>query len=152
LVWDSVRYEPGKVEVIAYKNGKKWATDVVKTTGKPVRLTLTADQKTIFSDRPDLAYITVQVQDKEGFTVPRSHPLIRFEIEGPGEIVATDNGDATSFVPFQSHEREAFNGLALAIVKAKKNAGGRIIVKASSNGLQMGTTTIELLQIIRNNE
>jgi len=152
LVWDSVRYEPGKVEVIAYKNGKKWATDVVKTTGKPVRLTLTANQKTIFSDRPDLAYITVQVQDKEGFTVPRSHPLIRFEIEGPGEIVATDNGDATSFVPFQSHEREAFNGLALAIVKAKKNAGGRIIVKASSNGLQMGTTTIELLQIIRNNE
>jgi len=31
-----------------------------------------------------------------------------------GTIVATDNGDPTSFVPFQSRERDAFNGLALA--------------------------------------
>jgi beta-galactosidase len=67
-------------------------------------------------------------------------------------IVATDNGDATSFVPFQSTEREAYNGLALVIVKAKKNASGKITVKASSNGLQMGSTTIELTQIIRNND
>jgi len=152
LVWDSVKYEPGKVEVIAYKNGKKWATNVVKTTGEPVRLSLAPDQQFIAPDGLDLAYITVQVQDRDGYMVPRSHPLIKFEIEGPGVIVATDNGDATSFMPFQSKEREAFNGLALAIVKAKKNAGGRITVKASSNGLQMGTTTIELLQIIRNNE
>ncbi len=32
------------------------------------------------------------------------------------ELVATDNGDPTSFTPFQSAERESFNGLALAIV------------------------------------
>lgn len=152
LVWDSVKYEPGKVEVIAYKNGRKWATDVMKTTGAPVRLSLAADQKTIYSDRPDLAYITVQVQDKDGSVVPRSHPLIRFEIEGPGVIVATDNGDATSFVPFQSNERQAFNGLALVIVKARKGATGKITVKAISDGLQTGMTNIELIQIIRNNE
>ncbi|MHA4811131.1 hypothetical protein ACX0G9_23695 [Flavitalea flava] len=28
-------------------------------------------------------------------------------MEGPGEIVATDNGDATDFKPFNSHERQA---------------------------------------------
>jgi hypothetical protein len=37
----------------------------------------------------------------------------------PGEIVATDNGDPTSFMSFASHEREAFNGLALVIVRAR---------------------------------
>ena len=67
-------------------------------------------------------------------------------------IVATDNGDATSFIPFQSLERPAFNGLALVIVKAKKGAGGNITVKATSKGLDAGTVSIELQQIIRLNE
>jgi beta-galactosidase len=146
LDWDSVRYEPGIVEVIAYKKGKKWASDTVKTTGEPVKLMLSADRATIIPDANDLVYITLKVLDAEGLTVPRSHPLIRFEIEGPGEIVATDNGDATSFIPFKSHEREAFNGMALAIVKAKKGGSGIITVKATSDGLQMGNITIGLNQ------
>ncbi|MCX6227166.1 MAG: DUF4982 domain-containing protein [Bacteroidia bacterium] len=152
LVWDNVKYELGRVEAIAYKNGNKWASDILKTTGDASRITLRSDRKTISSDRPDLAYITVLVQDKEGWVVPGSNPLIKFEIEGPGEIVATDNGDATSFEPFQSHERQAFNGLALVIVKARKGAGGTIIVKATGKGLQTGTISIDLQQIIRLNE
>jgi len=120
IVWDSVRYEPGTIKVIAYKKGKQWATDEVKTTGEPTKLTLTADRSIIKNDGSDLSYITVAVKDKNGLTVPLAHPEINFEIEGTGEIVATDNGDATSFVPFQSHSRQAFNGLALVIVKAKK--------------------------------
>lgn len=145
LVWDDVAYQPGELKVVAYKNGKQWASDMVKTTGGAAKLNLSADRGTIASDGADLAYITVKVQDKEGLTVPRTHPLIKFEVEGPGEIVATDNGDATSFVPFQSHEREAFNGLALVIVKAKKGAKGTFKVKAISNGLVKGEATVRVL-------
>lgn len=65
----------------------------------------------------------------------RKKEKLRLEIEGPGEIMATDNGDATSFVPFKSHEREAFNSLALAIVKAKKGTTGTFKVKVMSEGL-----------------
>ena len=43
--------------------------------------------------------------------VPRTNNLIEFSIEGPGEIVATDNGDPTNMVPFSSDKREAFGGL-----------------------------------------
>jgi len=144
LVWDSVRYEPGTVKVIAYKNGKQWATDEVKTTGEPVKILLTADRKAIKNDGSDLSYITVAVKDNYGLTVPRSHPEIKFEIEGGGEIVATDNGDATSFVSFQSHTRKAFNGLALVVVKAKKGASGNIIVKAKSEGLNQGSVILTI--------
>ena len=69
--------------------------------------------------------------------------MIRFSIEGAGEIVATDNGDATSFVPFQSHERQAFNGLVLVIVKAKKGQKGQFTVKAESEGLSLGTIVVK---------
>ena len=31
LRWDDVVYEPGTLEVVAYKNGRRWATDTVRT-------------------------------------------------------------------------------------------------------------------------
>ena len=61
---------------------------------------------------------------------------IKFSIEGPGEIVATDNGDPTSMESFQSPERNAFNGLALVIVRAKEGQSGTIKLTARSNGLE----------------
>jgi beta-galactosidase len=49
--------------------------------------------------------------------------------------VATDNGDATSFESFQSHERNAFNGLCLVIVRAKAGETGNITLRAATEGL-----------------
>lgn len=144
LIWPDVVYAPGELKVICYKNGKKWATDVVRTTGKAEKLSTVADRSTISDDGSDLSFITVKITDKEGLTVPRSNQLIKFSIDGPGEIVATDNGDATSFVPFQSHERNAFNGLALVIVKAKKGQKGAFKVKAESKGLTTSIITIKI--------
>ena len=144
LIWDDVVYTPGELKVVCYKNGKKWATDVVKTTGEATKLNVSADRSVITADGSDLSFITVKVTDKEGVTVPRTHSLIKFSIEGPGEIVATDNGDATSFVPFQSHERQAFNGMALVIVKAKKGQKGTFTVKAVSEGLDAGKINVSI--------
>ena len=136
LRWDEVKYHPGELRVVAYKNGKKWAENVVKTTGKPALLTASVDRDEIRADGKDLAFITVRVTDKNGLTVPTANNKIKFEIEGPGEIVATDNGDPTNFTPFPSHEREAFSGSALAIVRFKIDASGSITVSAKSPGLK----------------
>jgi len=142
LVWDKVIYEPGQAEVITYKYGQEWARDVVKTTGKPAVIALSSDRKVLNPDGTELAFITVRIEDQDGLTVPRSHPLIRFTISGPGEIVATDNGDPTSWVPFNSKERETFNGLALVIVRARKGATGTIYIRATGDGLKTGTAEI----------
>lgn len=136
IVWDDVKYEPGTLKVVAYKNGKRWATDEVKTTGAPAKLELKADRSKIADDGKDLSFITVTVADKHGLLVPRSKNHIKFSIEGPGEIVATDNGDATSFESFQAPERNVFNGLALVVVRAKAGQTGTITLKAESDGLK----------------
>lgn len=136
LRWDDVKYEPGELNVVAYKDGKKWAEDVVKTTDEPVQLEASADRDEIRADGKDLAFITVRVTDKTGLTVPRAKDPIKFEMEGPGEIIASDNGDPTNFTPFPSHEREAFSGLALVIIRSKKGVSGSITVTAESPGLK----------------
>ena len=140
LRWDDVKYTPGELKVVAYKNGKRWATEVMRTTGPAAELRLQADRAKIAADGRDLSFVTVTVADKNGLLVPRSKNRIKFELEGPGEIVAVDNGDATSFEPFQASERSAYNGLALVIVRASQP--GKIILKAHADGLKDATVRI----------
>ena len=136
LRWDDVKYQPGELKVVAYKNGEKWAEDVIRTTGEPKKLEAIADHSEIRADGKDLSFITIRVADRNGLTVPQATNLITFKIEGCGEIVATDNGDPTDFTPFPSHERKAFSGLALVIVRSKPGQSGIITVTAESPGLK----------------
>ncbi len=135
LRWDDVVYEPGELKVVAYKNGKRWAEDVVKTTGPASRVLLKPDRAAIKADGQDLSFVTVSITDREGWLVPRSKNRVRFEVSGPGEIVAVDNGDPTSLESFQSKEREAFNGLLLVIVRTRRGQPGEIKLKAQADGL-----------------
>jgi beta-galactosidase len=143
LRWDTVRYEPGVLKSVAYKNGKQWAVNEIKTTQNATKLLAIADRTTIKADGQDLAFITVQVSDADGLTVPRSNDRIEFSIEGPGEIVATDNGDPTNMVSFSSPKREAFNGLCLVIVRTRKGLPGAITITAKSGNLRETRVTVK---------
>lgn len=142
LRWDDVKYVSGELKVIAYKNGKRWAGDVMKTSGPATALTLRADRASVKADGHDLAFVTVTVADRAGLLVPRSKNRMRFSLSGPGEIIAVDNGDATNLESFQAHERNAFNGLCLVIVRAKAGQAGQIKLKAQAEGLTGGEITI----------
>lgn len=143
LRWDDVVYQPGTLKVVTYKNGKKWAADTIKTAGDPAKFKLAPDRSDIRADGRDVSFVTVTVTDKRGLMTPRADNHVHFDIEGPGEIVATDNGDPTSFESFQSHDRQAFNGLCLVIVRGKPGRPGRIELTAEAGGLKVGTAFIK---------
>jgi beta-galactosidase len=136
LRWDEVKYEPGELKVIAYKNSRKWAEETVRTTDKPARLKAEADRSSIKADGNDLAFVTVYVTDNKGLRVPDSDKLIEFSVKGPGEIVATDNGDPSDMTEFPSLKRKAFGGMALVIIRSKSQRAGLITVTAKSGGLK----------------
>ena len=133
--WDSVRYESGELKAIAYKDGKKWAEKHVQTTGKSVKLKLIPDKTVLKSDGEDLIFVRVSVLDAEGNEVPTAEPLITSSVSGPGIIAATDNGDPTCLIPFHEPKRPAFNGLYLAIVKARKGSKGKLRLRVEADGL-----------------
>jgi beta-galactosidase len=142
LRWDDVKYAPGELRVVAYRNGKRWAEDSIKTTGPAARVTLKADRAAVKADGSDLSFVTVSIADRAGLVVPRTKNRIRFELTGPGEIVAVDNGDATSHESFQAKERDAYNGLCLVVVRTKAGQPGRIRLKALSEGLAGAEITL----------
>lgn len=136
LRWDEIVYAPGELKVVAYKKGKIWAQEIVKTTGEASNIGLNADRVNIKADGQDLSFVTVKITDKNGLQVPRSKNRIKFDISGPGEIVAVDNGDATDPESFQSDNRRAYNGLALIVIRSIKGQSGKITIKAFSKNLK----------------
>ncbi len=141
--WDEVIYQPGELKVITYKRKKKWATAVCRTTGPAHQLTLEPDRKSLSADGCDLVFVTVKITDEQGSLVPRTHNLIQFTVAGPGNIVALDNGDPTSFEPFQGSSHKAFNGLALVVLRSMSGQAGKITLTAQSEGLKANSTTIQ---------
>jgi beta-galactosidase len=140
---DDVVYAPGELKVVAYKNGQVWAQDTVKTTGPAAQVGLAPDRATIAADGHDLSFVTVSIQDKDGLTVPTANNPVHFDLTGPGEIVAVDNGDATSLAPIQgTSDGKAFNGLALVIIRAKPGQPGTLTLSATSDGLTPASVPI----------
>ncbi len=136
LRWDSVCYEPGVVRAVAYKNGEKWAETETRTTGKAVKIHAVPDKTVIQSDGEDLVFVRVSALDADGLEVPVAEPVITSKISGPGVIRATDNGDPTCLIPFHEPTRPAFNGLYLAIVKARRGEAGKLHLSFEAPGLE----------------
>jgi beta-galactosidase len=65
---------------------------------------------------------------------------VTFAITGPGTIVAVDSGSMTQEPFHGTTSRNAFGGVAYAIVQA--TGAGTITVTATSSGLTAGTATI----------
>lgn len=143
LRWDDVRYEPGTLEVVVFRNGSEWARDKVNTTGAPAGLCVSAETKTVVADGTDVCYVNVCVRDAEGLVVPDAKIPVSFSVNGPGVIVATDNGDETDFGDFRSTRRNTFNGWAQAIIRAVPGQSGDITVTASSgDGIAPSSATV----------
>ncbi len=143
LRWDDVVYQPGELKVVAYKGGKEWAHEVVRTTGAAAKVRLTVDRAKITADGRDLAFVTVSIVDKDGQVVPRSHDLVRFDLTGPGEIVAIGNGNSADPDSFQATQRRAFNGLCQVIVRGRPGQPGSLTLTAGSDALGAASIAIQ---------
>jgi len=93
LEWNVI-YQPGTLEAVGYKDGKKVMADVQKTTGTPAAIKLTP-HKTTLKSATDVAVVTVAVLDKKGLHVPVADNLITFSVKN-GTILGVGNGDPTS--------------------------------------------------------
>jgi beta-galactosidase len=145
LAW-SVSYSPGALKVVARKNGRVVATDVIHTAGAPAQVTLSADRTQIADNGEDLSFIKVAILDKDGRVCPNADNEITFSVKGTAAAIAgLDNGDPTNHEPFQGTKHKAFHGLALVVLKAHNAAIGPVMVTATAGGLPAATTTVTVV-------
>jgi len=133
LTWD-VPYEPGTLKAVGKKNGKM-VTEEVHTTSSPAAIRLSADRKDINADAHDIVNVKVEIIDENGLVVPGADNLIEFKVEGEGVLIGTDNGNPPDKRQMKSKQRNAFNGLALAVIQSTEK-GGNICITAISPNLK----------------
>jgi beta-galactosidase len=138
LRWRDVIYQPGELKVVVYdENGNKAGQKIVRTAGKPKRLLLEPERKTITADGNDLAYITVSLVDKNGTLCPDSANRLEFSVTGAGTYKAACNGDATSLEPFTQPQMSLFHGQLVVVCQAGKTPGTMTLtVKDPATGMK----------------
>ncbi len=138
--WE-VPWQPGTLRAVGYQGRKKVAETLLATAGPPVRIRLSADRSEIKADGLDLCYITAEITDGNGIRNPHSEKLVRFEIEGPGTLIAVGNGNPVSLESCTLPRRKCWQGRCLAIVKSSKTPG-TLRVKASAEGTESAVIEI----------
>ena len=138
LRWRNVIYQPGELKVVVYdENGNKVGQQIVRTAGKPKRLLLEPERKTIKADGNDLAYITVSLVDKNGTLCPDAANRLEFSVTGAGTYKAACNGDATSLEPFTQPQMSLFHGQLVVVCQAGKTPGVMTLtVKDPATGMK----------------
>jgi beta-galactosidase len=139
LTWN-VPFAPGKLVAKATKDGKVVATDQLDTAGAPATLRLTPDKKVIAADGRSLSFVTVDVVDGHGATVPGATNAIDFTVKG-GTLAGLDNGREESAENYKASTRQAWGGKVLAIVQSTGRPGP-ITLTATSPGLRPAGATI----------
>ncbi len=143
LQW-SVNYEPGTLEAVAYKKGKK-ITAKVETTGQPAEVVVTPYKTTLLADGKDATVINITTVDKQGREVPDANNLVTFSISGDAKIIGVGNGDPSSHEPDRifdgSWQRHLFNGRCQVIVQSG-HSQSTVKFEAKTDGLYTGSTDI----------
>ena len=146
LHWDSVRYEPGELKVVAFdNNGKVAATETRRTANEPYQIQLIADRKILHSTGKDLSFVTIQVLDKDGNLCPVAASNIQFEVQGTGAILGVANGDATNVQALSGHEMQVFNGQCMVVLQSGEQPG-KVELTATSPELKMAKLVLQVVQ------
>jgi beta-galactosidase len=147
LEWQ-VTYEPGTLEAVGYKKGKKITTKV-ETTGNAYAVVLSPDKTILTADGKDATVLNISITDEKGREVPYADNMVKFYISGDAKIIGVGNGDPSSHEPDKCWEgawqRSAFNGKCQVIIQVGKTVG-TVKFEAKSNGLQAASASLNLVK------
>jgi beta-galactosidase len=137
-----VPYEPGELCAQALADGKVVAEAVLRTSGRPAKIRLTADRPVIRAGPNDLSYVTVEVIDEHGQRVPTAEVPVRFTVTGSGELAAQGSGSPNDAASFRAPVRKTFEGRCIAILRPR-GIGGPIELHAEADGLASDSVTVQ---------
>ena len=144
LRWDDVVYEPGELEVVAYKDGKQWATDARADGRRAGAARAAAGPRDDPRRRPrPVVRDRARRSTRTGVAAPAREP----SRSGSASTVPARSSPPTTATRRASSRSRRPNAtpstaLCLAIVRARAGQPGRIRVTATSEGLGAATAVI----------
>lgn len=143
VMW-RLAYQPGELKVVSRRNGKVVKEQIIRTAGEPSRIRLTADRSVLKASASDLAFVTVEILDKDGNLCPLADNQIEFYTDNLLKVKGVDNGSPISLERFKASSRKAFNGKCLVVLQNTKGKTGAGILTAKSKGLQNCSISLKI--------
>jgi beta-galactosidase len=137
-----VPYASGELKAVALLKGEQIAEIAFRTAGKPARLRLGADRLKVRRSFNDLSYVTLDVLDQSGQSIPDAAIPVHFIVTGAGELAASGTANPKDVYSFRNPRPRTFHGKALVIVRPS-GVFGNILVRAESQGLTAANITIQ---------
>ena len=142
VMWH-VTFQPGEAMVVARKDGREVRRQVLHTAGPAAKIRLNTDRMALDADGKSLAFVTVEVLDKDGNLCPYAENQIFFDVSGKARIEGVDNGCQTSLERFKADNRKAFGGKCLVVLRADKSPGN-VTLTAKAVGLVKDSIQLEV--------
>lgn len=143
FTFDSIRWEKGTVEAVAYnEKGKETSRYSIHTVGEPKRLKLSLMQGPdgTYADGADVALVQVEVVDDKGERCPLANDKVHFELEGAAEWRGGIAQGKNNLVLSKDLPVEA--GVNRVMLRSLAKSG-KVTLKATADGLQSASVSFE---------
>ena len=141
-VW-KVPFESGVLRAAASNRNSVVASEELRSSGKPDHLLLQVESSRLTPAWDDVAYVRALVVDNAGVIVPDAATPLHFTVTGPGRLLTTDSGDNADHTRFQSSDRSAFHGQAIATLRATSTSG-TVGLEVQADGLNPASVRIAI--------
>ena len=136
-----VTYSSGELVAVAKRGGAEISrTSIVSATGAS-QLSVLTDSASLAADGQDVAHIDISVRDASGTLFNLANDEITVEVSGAGVLAGLGSSNPSTETRFDSSVVSAFDGRALAIVRA--TGAGEILVTVST--VAHGSKTLSII-------
>lgn len=126
-------YQPGILKAVSLDaNGQEVKESILQTSGEPASIKLTADRKHILASGEDLAYITLEVIDKNGNIVPDANIPLNVDVKGRATLLAAASANLKDLEPKTSSKITTYKGRAIVVIRSGNKPGKAIVTISSS--------------------
>ena len=87
--------------------------------------------------------MTVEITDASGNPLSDATDLVRFTLNGPGELAGVGSGAPNVMESFRQPRHTAFHGRCLAILRPL-GAAGKLALRAEADGLSAAEVTVRV--------
>lgn len=125
--------QPGILKAVSLDaNGQEVKESILQTSGEPASIKLTTDRKHILASGEDLAYITLEVIDKNGNIVPDANIPLNVDVKGRATLLAAASANLKDLEPKTSSKVTTYKGRAIAVIRSGNKPGKATVTVSSS--------------------
>ncbi len=141
-----VPFHKGSIRAAAMdETGKVIAEETRESFGESAQICVKSDRDTLSGNGNDLAFLEISMADPDGRPVENADNRVTITVEGPADLIGTDNGDSTDTDGYKDSSRRLFGGKLLAVIKSKA-ASGEAVITLKSPGLPDKILRIPVLE------